>query len=97
VVPTHHKVANTYSQHLISPLYLASGKGHSERLTILLQHGADVHCLNKNGISFLHLAAIQGHSEVLKILLQHGADVHCSTKMGTVPYMWLLSMVTVKY
>jgi ankyrin repeat protein len=52
-------------------------QGHSEILIILLQHGANVHCLDKDGDNPLHDAAGSGHIEILSILLKHGADVQC--------------------
>jgi ankyrin repeat protein len=53
-------------------------------VTILLQHGADFNCINKNKNSPLHIAALYDNSATVKILLQHGADVNCLYEYGTV-------------
>ncbi len=54
-------------------LALAASNAHAEAVTLLLEHGADVHAHNDYALRW---AAERGHADVVKLLLEHGADVH---------------------
>ncbi|CAI8042326.1 Ankyrin repeat domain-containing protein 29, partial [Geodia barretti] len=58
-----------------TPLYIASGKGHSEVVDILLRNGAGVDRALNDGTTPLYIASQNGHSEVVDILLRNGAGV----------------------
>ncbi|XP_050690454.1 poly [ADP-ribose] polymerase tankyrase-2-like isoform X1 [Eriocheir sinensis] len=64
-----------------TPLHLAAGYNRTEIVTILLQHGADVHAKDKGprhyrGLVPLHNACSYGHFEVTELLIKHGANVN---------------------
>jgi len=46
----------------------------------LLQHGANVNTVNKEGFTPLFIAGRKGHSEVLRELQNHGASVNTVKK-----------------
>ncbi|WP_339045925.1 ankyrin repeat domain-containing protein [Candidatus Mesenet endosymbiont of Agriotes lineatus] len=70
------------------PLHYAAAKGHTNVITLLLQHKADVHAQNKCGQTPLHCAAEKGHTNVITLLLQHKADVHAQDYCGQTPLYW---------
>ena len=72
-------------------LHVAAQYGNEELVSILLEHGADIHARstpkgkvkerkfysNKNP---LHWAAAEGYSSIIQILLEHGASITVSGK-----------------
>jgi len=68
-----------------TPLHLASGKGHTEIVEFLLNHGADTESEIFDGRTPLMLAAWyakDGKYETIKLLLEHGAKVNHKDKDG---------------
>ena len=61
--------------------YVYIRNGHSDVVSLLLQHGADVTYI-KGLRNALHVAAEKGHSDVVSLLLQHGADVTPTNSRG---------------
>ena len=62
-----------------TPLHLASGKGHTEIVEFLLNHGADTELETCIGLTPMILAARyarDGKYETIKTLLEHGAKVN---------------------
>ncbi|NQT02419.1 MAG: ankyrin repeat domain-containing protein [Planctomycetes bacterium] len=62
-----------------TPLHLASGKGHTEIVEFLLNHGADTELETCTGHTPMMLAAWyagDGKYETIKTLLEHGAKVN---------------------
>ena len=55
-------------------LIIASGKGYSEVVQLLLEDGADPNIQNKDGESSLHRACHGGHVDIIRMLLDYGAD-----------------------
>ena len=68
-----------------TPLQLASGKGHTEIVEFLLDHGADIELENVYGKRPLLFAAEYGHYNTVRTLLEHGATVNCKDKFGITP------------
>ncbi|WP_447983493.1 ankyrin repeat domain-containing protein [Nitrospira sp. Nam74] len=58
-----------------SPLILASAKGHSEVVRLLLDHGAHINATDHTGWTPLHAAIYGGHAEVVQLLLERGAQM----------------------
>merc|ERR1719162_1642572 len=54
--------------------------------SLLLQHGADVAILRKDGRSALHCAAEHGHAECARRLLAAGADAAARDEAGRTPF-----------
>ncbi|CAM9956918.1 unnamed protein product, partial [Ectocarpus sp. 8 AP-2014] len=66
----------------LSPLMVASLRGHLSTVKTLLNAGADVSIRTSHGNSALHWAARQGQVEVITAILEHGADVNASNYSG---------------
>ncbi len=64
----------------VSALMLASGRGHSEIVKLLLARGAGVN--SGTGHTALMLAANQGYTEIVKMLLNAGAEVNARDEDG---------------
>ncbi|XP_065221925.1 uncharacterized protein LOC135846641 [Planococcus citri] len=58
----------------VTPLYLASSRGHEEMAEILIRNKADVNIVNCVGTP-LHIAAAKGHVNIVKLLLENGAEM----------------------
>lgn len=65
---------------LFEALHQASDK-HVEVIRILLQGGATVNAVSRNGMQPIHLAAEGGHVGALNFLLDHGQE-HCSDDLS---------------
>ena len=70
-----------------TPLMLAAGKGHSDVLLCLIDHGVDVNKRDCNERTALHCASENGHLEVSELLVSKGAEIdvedgdHCTPLM----------------
>lgn len=60
-----------------TPLHLASFFGHADVVEFLLDHGADMHTVSKNGSSVmpLHSALANRQAETAALLIDRGADI----------------------
>ncbi|KAF0146336.1 MAG: PBS lyase HEAT domain-containing protein [Nitrospirae bacterium] len=54
-------------------------------VSILVEHGANIHSVNKFGMNPLHTAAMANNSEVAKALLNRGANIESKAKIGDTP------------
>ncbi len=60
-------------------LHVASFKGHTATVKMLIEAGANVNCKSNKGsgqYTALHSASAEGHAATVKELLAAGADVH---------------------
>ena len=73
------------NQHGWTPLMLASGKGHSHVVRILLNKRANASIVAGGGITALHASAGEGHLAVCKMLVNAGANVEAATTEGVTP------------
>jgi len=62
-----------------TPLQYAAREGHSEVLSLLLDHGADANARTGDHRTALHLAAAHGRVNIVEVLLKRGADPHAQT------------------
>ncbi|KAG2484501.1 hypothetical protein HYH03_016730 [Edaphochlamys debaryana] len=62
---------------------LASERGHTRVVRLLLEAGADVKATTKGGATALSLAAAEGHADVIPLLVEAGADVNAADQKGT--------------
>ena len=63
---------------------------YQETVEILIEHGADVRHIDRNGEAAIHEAVFLGNVKVVEILLQHGAIPNVSGTRGT-PLAWAQS------
>lgn len=63
-------------------LATAALMGHTEIVSLLLEHGADINARSNDGGTALHAAAFLGRAETVKLLLNKGADTTLRHKMG---------------
>ena len=71
-----------------SPLHSAAHYGDLEMVQILLDYGADIGALDKNGSSPLHCAShgfFDGSRDVVRLLLDQGADPNLQTQNASTP------------
>ena len=72
---------NVENRKELTPLMIASSKGHGKCCRYLLKFGANVNAHQKiSGNSSLSSASEKGHLAVVKILIENGGDVHLSEK-----------------
>ncbi|KAK0734417.1 ankyrin repeat-containing protein [Lasiosphaeria miniovina] len=72
--------------HGITPLWIASSRGHEVVVQVLLAtHAIAVNVRSVSGRTPLFWAAADGHSEVVKMLLDHGAEQTYTDKDGISP------------
>ncbi|KAM0522461.1 hypothetical protein ACHAPE_002051 [Trichoderma viride] len=70
--------ANVNAQSLLgNPLHAACSMGCSkDEISLLLEHGVDIHAKNGDSISVLETAAAYGHEWLVRELLERGVDVN---------------------
>src|SRR5262245_4401049 len=78
---------NAYAYDGWTPLHLAAFFGHRDAAGILLDAGAAVHAVSKNGLTNtpLHAATAGKHTDVALLLLEHGADPLTADAGGYTP------------
>ncbi|CAG8884527.1 unnamed protein product, partial [Penicillium egyptiacum] len=58
----------------------ASVNGDPKIVRLLLDHGANVDCQNKNGWTPINAAADEGFLEIVELLIKKGADFEIPTR-----------------
>ncbi|GFP54352.1 ankyrin-1 [Trichoderma asperellum] len=71
-------------------ILLASRRGQTAIVNLLLSYGASATSRNKHGRFPLLEAAENGHEAVARLLINNGADVNASNKDGSTPLLWAL-------
>ena len=66
-----------------TPLHIATFKGHSEMVDLLIQYEADVNFESKTDYTPLHFAVQEGHLDIVKKLVNNHADINAISDDGT--------------
>jgi len=66
-------------------LHIASFQGHTELVSSLVLHGAQVNYSNRHGYTALHFAALTGKLDTCKKLVELGSDVGFKDRFGDQP------------
>ena len=66
-------------------LYLACKSGFYDMVKMLLQNGAEINMVQRDGSTSLHGAAFFGHFLVVSLLLEYGAHTDIKNKWGHTP------------
>ena len=69
----------------VTPLHLASARGHVKAARMLIELGASVMTRDSFGATPLHLASQEGQVEVARVLIEHGADIAAQDREGCTP------------
>ena len=59
----------------VTPAYIACQNGHTECLSLLINHGAQLNKADNRGVTPAYTACQNGHVKILHLLIQHGADL----------------------
>jgi ankyrin repeat protein len=72
-------------------LHRAAQHGDVPVMRLLIDHGADVNALSRNGQNVLYCAAGHGHLSAVRLLLARGADPAVKMADGNTALEWLLA------
>jgi ankyrin repeat protein len=73
---------------LAENLFDAAKAGSLEKVTQLIEEGANVNIRNDSGVTPLHIAAYRGDKDIADFLILKGADINSQTDAGDTPLMW---------
>uniref|UniRef100_A0A3B4Y1S1 Poly [ADP-ribose] polymerase n=1 Tax=Seriola lalandi dorsalis TaxID=1841481 RepID=A0A3B4Y1S1_SERLL len=76
---------NEKTKDLLTPLHLASEKGHNDVIEVLVKHEAKVNAVDHLGQTALHRAAHCGHLQTCRLLLNAGGDPLLTSLQGLSP------------
>jgi len=85
---------NARDEHGVTPLHIASYRGHENIARLLLDHGTDVNTRDKYGRTPLHLACRYGRPTTVHLLLEKGADVYARNKWSDTSLDLVLELPT---
>jgi ankyrin len=76
-----------------TPLHLASVRGYTAAVRVLLDRGAAVNIANKSGDTPLHNAASRAYPAIIELLVQQGAELEAKNKRGQTPLAMTMTQV----
>eukprot|EP00877_Chromochloris_zofingiensis_P009718 jgi/Chrzof1/49/Cz01g01190.t1 len=76
---------NAPAEWKVTPLGHAARMGHTEMATLLIDKGAKLNAVNKDGRTALHFAAKSGRTKVISLLLAAGAGASIKDSAGFAP------------
>ena len=71
--------------HAIIVMYVASERGHTAAITLLIENGGDVNQATNNGTAPVYIASQEGHTAAIKLLIENGGDVNQAMNDGRTP------------
>ena len=85
VIECSQNVWSPEFSHQMTPLHLASARGHVKTACMLIKHGARITARNDDRATPLHLSSQGGQVEVTLMLIEHSADMAAKNKDGETP------------
>lgn len=85
MLEAHPALVNARNKLGKTPLHHAVTYGHSEFITLFLEHGADINAADKTGLTALHVAAMMGRQEEASLLITQHADLEARDAFGDTP------------
>jgi hypothetical protein len=85
IITEHPERVNAKGRYGVTPLHTAARKGHTDILSLLLKHGADMEARVMSDETPLHQASMQGNVEAGRCLLDHGADINSRARSNMTP------------
>jgi ankyrin repeat protein len=70
----------------LTPCAVASARGHTAIVKILLANGADINATGNSGWSYCHLAACRGRINTLRVLVSHKVPFDTLDDQGRTPH-----------
>jgi peptidoglycan/LPS O-acetylase OafA/YrhL len=68
-----------------TPLLWAAVTGQAESIELMIERGANVNAVDRDGGSALHAAAFMGHEKAVDVLIRNGAKVNAANVRGERP------------
>merc|ERR1711972_233034 len=78
--------------HGVTPLHLASVRGHTNAVALLLETGASIHARDSNHLTPLLMAAERGHDVTVQLLLAMGSHVNATDLQEMTALHWAARM-----
>ena len=78
LIAEHPEYLNARGGFHNTPIHAAAYEGHTDILTLLLDHGVDINDRNKSGETPLRIASSSGHLEAGWYLIDRGADINAA-------------------
>ena len=85
LISKHPELVNAKGGKEATSMHVAARAGHTDILSLLLEHGADVDGQGMFGQTPLHRAAWSGKLEIGRCLLDHGANIHARDEEDWTP------------
>ncbi len=79
---------NALNQNGETPIMIASEKGVSAIVKLLIDARADVNVKRKNGVTALMMASDRGHTEAARLLIEAKADLNAEASNGNTALFW---------
>lgn len=75
---------------LINQLFNAVENNKIDKVSELIESGADINAKDDNCNTPLHIAAWKGNKDIVKLLVNNGADLNARDKLGWMPIFWAI-------
>jgi ankyrin repeat protein len=85
LIAKHPEHINARGGYSVTPMHVAARAGHANVLSLLLEHGAGMEVLDREGVTPLYRASWYGKLEAGEFLLDCGADINARGNSGATP------------
>ena len=85
LIAEHPEHVNATGRYERTPMHAAASAGHTDILSLLIDHGADVERQDEEGYTGLHLTSQKGKLEAQQFLLDCGADINARDQYNNTP------------